>query len=109
MTLTQPPNGAIYTAPATMSLAATASDGDGTVTKVEFFNGATKLGEDTTAPFTYSWSGVGAGTYTLTAKATDDRGAVVPSSASTITVNSPPAVTLTRPTERRELTSRRQR
>ena len=57
-----------------MSLAATASDSDGTVAKVEFFNGATKLGEDTTAPYSFTWSGVAAGTYTVTARATDDLG-----------------------------------
>ena len=39
VTLTQPSNGATFTAPATVNLAATASDADGTVTKVEFFNG----------------------------------------------------------------------
>jgi hypothetical protein len=89
VTLTQPPDGATFTAPATVSLAATASDADGTVAKVEFFNGTTKLGEDTTAPYTFSWSGVGAGTYSLTARATDDLGATATSPASTITVNAP--------------------
>jgi hypothetical protein len=100
VTLTQPANGATFTAPATVNLAATASD-DGSVSKVEFFNGTTKLGEDTTAPYTYSWSGVGAGTYTLTARATDNVGATTTSAASTITVNSstnqPPTVTITSP------------
>ena len=57
-----------------MSLAASASDPDGTVAKVEFFNGATKLGEDATAPYAFTWSGVRPGTYTLTARATDDLG-----------------------------------
>ena len=74
VTLTQPADGATFTAPATVNLAATASDTDGTVAKVEFFNGATKLGEDTTAPYSFTWSGVAAGTYTLTARATDDLG-----------------------------------
>ena len=59
VTLTQPPNGATFTAPATVNLAATASDADGHVTTVQFYNGATKLGEDMTAPFTFAWSGVG--------------------------------------------------
>ena len=70
-----------------MNLAATASDPDGSVAKVEFFNGAAKLGEDTTAPYSYSWSGVAAGGYTLTARATDNLGASTTSAASTITVN----------------------
>ena len=49
--LTQPANGATFTPPATVSLTATASDADGTVTKVEFFNGSAKIGEDTTTPY----------------------------------------------------------
>ena len=59
VSLTQPADGAILTAPAAVHLAATASDTDGSVTKVEFFNGTTKLGEDTTAPYTFDWGAVG--------------------------------------------------
>ena len=101
ITLTQPTNGATFAAPATVNLAATASDPDGTVTKVEFFNGSTKLGEDTTAPYSFTWSGVPVGTYTLTARATDDLGATTASAASTITVagNSAPTVAITSPTD----------
>ena len=102
VTLTQPTNGATFTAPATVNLAATASDADGTVTKVEFFNGAAKLGEDLTAPYSFTWSGVAAGTYTLTARATDNLGGTTTSAASTITVNAantPPTAILTSPTD----------
>jgi hypothetical protein len=100
VTLTQPTDGATFTAPATVNLAATASDADGTVTKVEFFNGAAKLGEDTTAPYSFTWNGVAAGTYTLTARATDDLGATTTSAESRITVssvNTPSAVNITAP------------
>jgi hypothetical protein len=100
VTLTQPSNGATFTAPATVNLAATASDADGTVTKVEFFNATTKLGEDTTAPYSFTWSGVAAGTYTLTARATDNVGGVTTSTSSRITVSSPnvaPSVSITYP------------
>ena len=101
VSLTQPADGATFTAPASVSLAATASDTDGTVTKVEFFNGTTKLGEDTTAPYSFTWSGVSGGTYTITARATDDVGGTATSAASHITVtastNVPPAVSLTYP------------
>jgi hypothetical protein len=101
VTLTQPTDGATFAAPATVNLAATASDLDGAVTKVEFFNGSTKLGEDTTAPYTLTWSGVAAGTYALTARATDDLGATTTSAAARVTVasNSPPTVAITSPTD----------
>jgi Domain of unknown function (DUF1929)/Bacterial Ig domain len=103
VTLTQPADGATFTAPATVNLSATASDSDGTVAKVEFFNGATKLGEDATAPYTFIWSGVPAGSYTLTARATDDVGGTATSAASRITVasntNAPPAVSITYPAD----------
>jgi chitinase len=101
VTLTQPTDGAIFASPATVNLAATASDADGTVTKVEFFNGAAKLGEDTTAPYSFTWSGVAAGTYTLTARATDNLDATTTSAAATITVsaNTPPTVNITSPAD----------
>jgi chitinase len=102
VTLTQPANGATFTAPATVSLAATASDADGTVTKVEFFNGAAKLGEDTTAPYDFTWSGVGTGTYTVTARAVDDLGASTTSAPATISVsaaNTPPTASITSPAD----------
>jgi hypothetical protein len=101
--LTQPANGATFTAPATVNLTATASDTDGTVTKVEFFNGAAKIGEDTSAPYGFTWGGVTAGTYTLTARATDNLAATTTSTPSTITVtatnNTPPSVTVTSPAD----------
>ena len=101
ITLTQPTDGATFTPPATVNLAAAASDADGSVTKVEFFNGAAKLGEDTTAPYSFTWSGVAAGTYTLTARATDDLGATTTSVASRITVsaNTPPTANITSPAD----------
>ena len=67
-------------------IAATASDPDGTVARVEFFNGATKLGEDTTAPYTTQWNVGAAGRYTVTARATDNTGAATTSNPITITV-----------------------
>ena len=69
--LTAPLNDATYTAPATITLSATASDSNGSITKVEFFQGATLIGTRTTAPYSVTWSNVAGGAYTLTAKATD--------------------------------------
>ncbi|GAB2566038.1 hypothetical protein GCM10027190_14610 [Spirosoma areae] len=87
VSLTSPANSATFTAPATVALAANASDTDGAITKVEFYNGSTKLGEDASSPYQFSWPNVGVGTYTLTAKATDNGGASATSTAITITVS----------------------
>jgi hypothetical protein len=91
--LTSPASGASFTAPATISLAASASDSDGTVAKVEFYAGTTLLGTDTAAPYQLSWSSVPAGTYGLTAVATDDDGASTTSSSVAITVDDVPPPT----------------
>ena len=91
--LTSPAPGASFTAPATLSLAASASDSDGTVAKVDFYSGSTLLGTDTDAPYQLSWPSVPAGTYNLTAVATDDRGASTTSSTVSITVADAPPPT----------------
>ncbi|MCY7352939.1 MAG: cellulase family glycosylhydrolase, partial [Cytophagaceae bacterium] len=87
VSLTAPANNASFTAPASIALSANASDGDGTVSKVEFFQGNTKLGEDLTAPYEFTWSNVAAGSYALTAKATDNLGAMTTSATVNVSVN----------------------
>lgn len=59
-----------------LNLVASVSDPDGTIGKVEFFQGVTKLGEDNIPPFSYSWSSSNPGSYSLRAKATDNSSAV---------------------------------
>ena len=86
VSLSSPANGANFTAPANLTLAAAATDSDGSVTQVEFFNGPASLGVDTTAPYSFAWNNVPAGGYTLTARATDNSGATGNSSAVNITV-----------------------
>ncbi|WP_432824249.1 glycoside hydrolase family 48 protein [Dactylosporangium sp. CA-092794] len=85
VTLTAPAANTRYTAPATISMAASATDPDtgDTIAKVEFYHDGLLLGTDTTAPFTYDWAGVPAQTaaYSLQAKAYDSRGAVGTSTA----------------------------
>ena len=71
--LTAPTNGTRFTAPATMTLSAAASDADGTVAKVDFYANGVKIGSDTTSPFSISWTNALAGTYSLSAVATDNR------------------------------------
>ncbi|HXT39874.1 MAG TPA: Ig-like domain-containing protein, partial [Candidatus Angelobacter sp.] len=84
--ITSPTNNTAFTAPANISVTANASDNDGIVNKVEFFGGAISLGESTNAPYSLVWSNVAAGSYTLTATATDNIGAVTISDPVTISV-----------------------
>ena len=61
----------------------------GTISKVEFFNGSIKIGEDLTGTsntFSFLWTTVPAGTYTITTKSTDNTGAVSTSAGLLITV-----------------------
>ncbi|MFI6318271.1 cellulase family glycosylhydrolase [Nonomuraea sp. NPDC050556] len=86
VSLTSPAAGATFTAPATITFAATATDQDGTVSKVEFLNGSTVVGTDTSAPYTFDWTGVGANTYPLSARAVDNAGASTTTTPITVKV-----------------------
>ncbi len=87
VSLTSPVANVRFTAPATVTLTANASDSDGSIARVEFYAGTTKLGESATTPYRYVWTNVAAGTYTLTAKATDNAGASTSSSGVAVTVD----------------------
>jgi len=87
--LTAPADGAAFTAPASFTLTATASDPDGTVAKVEFFNGALKLGEDTAAPYEQPVTALVVGSHMFTARATDNSGATATSPQITVLVSQP--------------------
>jgi regulation of enolase protein 1 (concanavalin A-like superfamily) len=87
VTLTSPSTGASYTAPGSVTLSAAASDADGSIARVDFYAGGTHIASDTTPPYTTTWSNVPAGTYVLSAHATDNSGAVATSAGVSITVH----------------------
>ena len=89
VTLTAPTKGSSFAAPANITISANASDQDGIVTKVEFYQGTTLVGTRTTLPYSMVWTNVAGGTYSLTATATDNLGASKTSSAVSITVSGP--------------------
>ncbi|WP_310394669.1 glycosyl hydrolase family 18 protein [Hymenobacter sp.] len=92
VSLSGPANGATFAAPAAITLTANAADANGSVSSVDFYNGTTLLGTDTSSPYSYAWTGVAAGSYSLTAKATDNQGAATTSAAVSVTVTgTPPA------------------
>lgn len=57
-----------------LKVLATASDPDGSVARVEFYADGVKFGEDFTAPYSYVWTGMPAGAYSITARAIDNVG-----------------------------------
>ncbi|UKJ07482.1 Ig-like domain-containing protein [Solitalea lacus] len=93
--ITSPANNATFVQPANITINANAADADGTIAKVEFYQGSTKLGEDTTAPYSYTWSNVSVGNYALTTKAFDNLGASTTSATINVIVNLPTCNTLT--------------
>ena len=87
VSLTTPVNNANFFSGANIKLTAAASDPDGSITKVEFYQGSEKIGEATTAPYTIVWSNVQVGTYELKARAFDNQNAENTSATVNVTVN----------------------
>jgi uncharacterized delta-60 repeat protein len=106
-----PANNSTFNAPASFDLTAAASDADGSIARVSFFNGSTLLGESTSAPFTIHVPSLGAGTYQLTARALDNGGATTVSSPIQISVvqgaNQPPAISIQSPANNSKLSGPR--
>ncbi|MGE3311501.1 MAG: CHRD domain-containing protein [Limisphaerales bacterium] len=90
-----PADGTAVTAPAVVAVDVTATDTDGTVARVEFFDGERLLGTDVEAPYSLlvDWA---LGAHAITAKATDNAGATTTSAPVTLTVNAPDATRVTR-------------
>jgi hypothetical protein len=84
--ITSPSNGALFAQYSNVPISAYASDTDGRVTKVEFYQGETKLDEDTIAPFSCTWNYASTGYHILTAKVTDDDNNITTSPDVNVTV-----------------------
>jgi uncharacterized protein (TIGR03790 family) len=96
VSLTSPASGASVTAGSTISLQASATDGDGSVSDVAFFANGQLLSSTSAAPFAYNWTVPAAGNYLLTAVATDNGGLTTTSTAVPIAVAAPsPNATVT--------------
>lgn len=96
--IAEPPHGAVFLAPATLTVSASAADADGGIAKVDFYAGTALIGTATAMPFTIQWPNVASGIYSLTAIATDVHGASTTSPAVSIKVNAPPTLSLISPT-----------
>jgi len=90
-----PAAGATVQQNAAVSVDSTVTD-DGTITKVELFDGATLVGTDTTAPYSISYTAATTGAHTLKVVATDN-GGLTGEATVAINVNAKPVVTITSP------------
>jgi len=100
VSITSPANNAAFATGSTVTINANATDTDARSPKWSSSREQPKLGEDLTSPYSFAWASVPAGTYSLTAKATDNTSAITTSGAIAIVVSNPnvaPAVGITSP------------
>lgn len=87
VTLTSPAGGSVFGAPATIGLAATVTANGNTINKVQFYyNSTTLIGGDTASPYSYTWSSVTRGSYTLIARVVYNGTSTVDSAPVAVTV-----------------------
>jgi plastocyanin len=96
VTITNPVSDTVFAAPANVTIQASASDTDGTVTNVQFLVGANVVTNKAAAPFFAVTNNLAAGSYTLSAIASDNSGAKA-TNAVTISVVTPVSVLLSAP------------
>jgi hypothetical protein len=84
--ITAPANGSSFRRGTDITVSASASDPDGLVARVDFLRNGALMGQDATAPYSWRWNNARRGTYTLKARAVDDRGATRTSAAVSVTV-----------------------
>jgi len=91
VSITSPTAASLFTAPAVVTITATATDADGTVSQVEFFVNNVSIGVDATAPYTFNWTSA-PGINTLRARATDNNGGATNSANVVLDVADPNAL-----------------
>ncbi|MDQ3257034.1 MAG: Ig-like domain-containing protein, partial [Acidobacteriota bacterium] len=99
--LTNPVDGATFPASANITLEGLPAPTHRTIVRVEFFNGTTLVGTDTTAPYSLTLNNLPEGQYTFFVKSVADNNAEAVSPLSDVTVlgasNQPPSVQMTSP------------
>ncbi len=90
--LTAPANGTVLAAPADITLTADVVSNGATISKVQFFAGATLLGEDPTAPYSFSWNSISSGSYTVFAQAVYGGSSTMSSAPANVSVLAAPGV-----------------
>jgi endo-1,3(4)-beta-glucanase len=85
--ITSPNDGAAFREGDEIMISTIANDLDGTVSLVEFYNGVTKIGEQSSAPFNFNWSDASVGNHEITTVATDNNDAKTTSKVVTVSVS----------------------
>ena len=91
VSLTSPSENSEFYEAKSIELTASAIDLDGSISMVEFFDGENKLGEDITSPFGFVWSGGSIANHIITARATDNNGAITISAPLTVIITPSPS------------------
>jgi hypothetical protein len=101
VSITFPTNGQEFAWHADFTIQTAASDSDGSVTNVEFYQNGFYLGNDTSSPFTYDITDIEAGNHTFAAWAYDNDGNKTESDPVAVSVNSgdPPTCAVTAPAD----------
>ena len=86
VSLITPTDKSTYTEGKPVTITANASDFDGTITKVDFYEGTTLISSDNTAPYSAKWSPA-PGNYIITAIATDNGNATSTSQPVNVTIS----------------------
>jgi len=91
VTITNPVSGTSFPAPANVTVQASAQDTDGTISNVEFFNNGTSAGIVKSPPYSVTLTNLSAGTYIISAIATDNLDATTTNSITITVTNNPVA------------------
>jgi hypothetical protein len=93
VSITSPSGGATFAAGTSVTVSANATDSHGAIAKVEFFANGNLIGTATGSPYSINWQ-IGTGTFSLTARATDNAGATTTSGSVSVTGQSGTATSL---------------
>jgi endoglucanase Acf2 len=90
VSIISPVNKAEFIGGKMVTILAEASDLDGTIKKVDFFEGVNLIGTSLNTPYSIQWTS-GIGEYSITAVATDNEGAIATSHATSIVLTQAPS------------------
>lgn len=90
--ITSPTDNSNFESSSNIEIKADAGDEDGSISKVDFYNGNNLIGTATSAPYAITWQNVPKGNHNITAKATDNKSLVSTSEPIVAAVNASLAI-----------------